>query len=285
MQPIWKDYFVDFTPYLDVFPFVDYRIIITQGSYETVYVGRAYKNPDGSCKVRINDICADYLGHLDFRALPETGNIMNDTAASLDFQVRAMPSDALIASGSFYNDWSYEDNELTVMPHAFGGVQYPGIPYIITLYGFEGYSYVSHYAVTLHVGTDFCNEAALYFWSSDCGWDWLICKGGAKRVDTFERNTMKREYDNTQNERGTFNYQNIDNVAWDVYTGRMRDEYAKNMHKLVGSTDVWLWTSESGFVPVVITTNEAQELTYKKNGRRPVEYTLRVELAQDRQRR
>lgn len=105
MQPIWKDYFVNL-------PVDDTRnntaVFRIEASSTTIYSGVAYpfKSTDTHVKVRINDICADYLDHgalIDDEAT-DTGNW------SREFKVYCYDggSEELIDTITFYNDWSYE---------------------------------------------------------------------------------------------------------------------------------------------------------------------------------
>lgn len=294
MQPIWIDYYVDLSQYFGSAQFVDYRI---EKWGEPIYNGRAYKTPDGNTRIRINDICADYLGHSALLDVLDSGaDFLVDTEAIVTFDIYVIAglSTELVESVQFVNDWSYVLRPPALRQNLSGTISKEYVDFMPFVYSREFVGIGSRTRIEHHIVPEqslgykkisCCNPAALYFYNAHGGWDFLLCKGGAKRLHNYERGTVKREYSNGTNERGTVNYQNIERIEWECYTGRIKDSGAANIGQLVGSCDVWLWTPESGLVPVVITTSEAQELTYKNNGRRPVEYTLRVELAQDRQRR
>lgn len=97
-EPIWKDYYVSFGNVASV----DYEIRLTDET--VIFSGRAYRRPDEtSLKVKINDICADYLESLTLRT--EEGFASNDVAT--EFRVYNS-SGSLIKSVTFVNDWSYD---------------------------------------------------------------------------------------------------------------------------------------------------------------------------------
>lgn len=293
MEPIWNDYYIDLTQFFEGGEqFVDYHI---EKDGEVIYIGRAYKAPEGDTFVRINDICADYLGHVDLRdALGAEFNYLIDLSAIGVFTIVAGPDQTEVAVVTFFNDWSYKLPAPGIRSNLSGTISKEYVDLMPIVYtgertGIGGKTQIAHYhslgiESLAYKKVQCCNPAALYFFNAQCGWDFLLCKGGAKRVDTFARATTKRPYIGG-NDRGTFNYQNTAKVEWDVMTGWIPKEGGKEMWQLLGSTDVWLWTPEEGLVPVVITTNSVEEKNYKLNGRKPVEFTIRVELAQDRQRR
>lgn len=295
MEPIWKDYFIDLAQFFEGGEqFVDYYI---EKDGEVIYTGCAYQTPDGNAKIRINDICADYLGHLnllDILGMEEEGYILDLDAIGV-FTIVAGPDQTEVETVTFFNDWSYARlYPLDFRPNLSGTISMEyvdSMPFVYTgeRIGIGGKKRIAHYnAPDETLGyklVQCCNPAVLYFFNANCGWDFLLCKGGAKRVDAFTRATTKRPYNNLSGERGTFNYQNTDKVEWDVMTGWIPNGGGKNLWQLLGSTDVWLFTADEGLVPVVITTNSVEGKDYKLNGRQPVQMTIRVELAQDRQRR
>ena len=62
-QQIWKDYYVDLSAQLTDNA-CDYEI---RKGADVIFAGRAVEAPDHTCRVRVNDICANYLGS----ALPD----------------------------------------------------------------------------------------------------------------------------------------------------------------------------------------------------------------------
>lgn len=294
MIPIWKDYFVDLAEYAEDASFVDYDI--TTSGDEVLYSGRAYKAPDGSIKVYINDILADYLGHQNLLEvlypIGPTPVITNDFQAIVKFRVKV--GDTQVDEVTAFNCWDYQTETLTrneVLSGTISKEYVEGQPFVYTkcVNSFViGYPVaISHY-ISVPAGytqVDCCNPAVLYFYNARCGWDFLLCKGGARLTQSYERSIIKHHHDNAYNERGTHNYRNAESVVYTCHTGLIPGDGGLNIGQLVGSTDVWLWTPEIGIRPVIVKTDSVKAVNYKSNGSKPVEFSLDVELAQDRERR
>lgn len=295
MNPIWRDFSVDLSDVSEA-EYVDYKISLNNSP---VYTGRGYKSPDGLNAIRINDICADYLAHTPLPDVLDsnysTGIV--DLQCSGEFLVSAVNDDGEnedVTSVIFFNSWDYKTLTLGINEKLSGTISreyVTAMPVVMTNVGKASRTtqlpQVTHFkrVNSSYTLVECCNPAALYFYNAKCGWDFLLCKGGAKRIDSFVRNTIKRDYNNAKNGRGTYNYHNSAEIAWDVATGWIPAEGCKQLWQLLGSTDVWLWTPDDGLVPVVVDTNSVEAKDYRQNGRKPVELTIRVTLAQDRQRR
>lgn len=109
LYPIWQDYYVNVGDHDKADFSVEVRLGRSDGQYKTIYQGTAHRKPgDASLRIRINDICADWLaenlGTLDDETL--------DAALPLTFRVRYTPdgsgSAASVGNIVFINDWSYE---------------------------------------------------------------------------------------------------------------------------------------------------------------------------------
>lgn len=100
LYPIWKDYYV----IIGDQDKVDFSIyVVLSGTRTTIYQGTAYRKPgDSSIRIRINDICADWLaenlGLLDDATL-------NNTELPLTFIVSYGTGEESV---QFVNDWSYD---------------------------------------------------------------------------------------------------------------------------------------------------------------------------------
>lgn len=100
LYPIWKDYYV----IIGDQDKVDFSIyVVLSRTRTTIYQGTAYRKPgDSSIRIRINDICADWLaenlGLLDDATL-------NNTELPLTFIVSYGTGEVSI---QFVNDWSYD---------------------------------------------------------------------------------------------------------------------------------------------------------------------------------
>lgn len=104
--PIWKDYNVTLAATASSYPSGLLFRISTGGS--VIFQGRAYPRPGQTALLaRINDICADYLGHkfyLDEDS--ETGTYRATFAVEISTNGSTWTS---VGSVEFLNDWSYED--------------------------------------------------------------------------------------------------------------------------------------------------------------------------------
>jgi len=97
--PIWQDYYVTLTTKTDpTSPGYDFYIAL-QTPFTIIYEGMAYPAPGETYpRIRINDICADYLAHnfLQAPATPyEATFVVGRGATSID-------------AVTFFNDWSYD---------------------------------------------------------------------------------------------------------------------------------------------------------------------------------
>lgn len=99
INPIWKDYYVQLGDYDSR----RYRIML--GS-DVIFAGTAYRRPgEDVLKVRINDVCADWLAHPD----PDTGQeASTPSGLQMTFSVYDDEADQFIQSVTFVNDWSYD---------------------------------------------------------------------------------------------------------------------------------------------------------------------------------
>ena len=97
-EPIWKDYYVNFGNVESI----EYEIRLMDGT--TIFSGRSYRRPDEvSLKVKINDICADYIEHVNMNL--KEGFVSNEVA--MTFRI-FNSSETLIDTVTFVNDWSYD---------------------------------------------------------------------------------------------------------------------------------------------------------------------------------
>lgn len=98
-EPIWKDYYVTLTTKTDpTSPGYDFYIAL-QTPFTIIFEGMAYPAPGETYpRIRINDICADYLAHnfLQAPATPYEATFIVGRAATS------------IEAVTFFNDWSYD---------------------------------------------------------------------------------------------------------------------------------------------------------------------------------
>ena len=102
--PIWKDYIVDLGEPATAGAGVPFKIY-SNAALETIYSGVAYPKPGQThAFARINDVCADYLGHY-FMEQKNDGVPFRGL-----FRVYAYTTGTpdLRAQVTFFNDWSYD---------------------------------------------------------------------------------------------------------------------------------------------------------------------------------
>ena len=305
-QQIWKDYYVDLSAYLDG-DVVDYEVRI---GATVIFEGRAVAAPDGSCAVRVNDICADYLGS----ALPDlTTQGFTADDSCVDFSVYVNGSK--VEDMTLYRDWSYDRN---FTPYT-AGVSSDPIRTDIDVRMPLVYSVVKSTTISLNVrgtsstvsasgsgvlvvpaqnatGTivagsttytlkETCKRYALYYVNAYSGWDCLLMDAGVE-TSSYDRSTVDTDYDNNTSEAvGTHNYRTGVTRTWVLRTGVLTDAQAAKMHHVTGSTQAFLLDMDEDVVlPVVMTDSSYTERAYRM-GKRKVEYTVTCQLAQSELRR
>lgn len=305
-QQIWKDYYVDLSAYL-VDGACDYEIRI---SSDVIFAGRAVADPAGNCFVRVNDVCANFLTS----EMPDTSTLAFNADHSLvDF--------ALYVGGSkveditLYRDWSYDRNW---EPYT-GGVSSDPIKQTIDQAMPLLYSVLKSGSVSVNVrgttttvsatgpgviavpaqnatgtividGTtytieDTCKRYALYYVNAWGGWDCLLMDGEVE-TDHYDRSTYKTDYDNgVETNAGEHNWRNGVTRTWVLKTGVLTDSQASMMGHVLGTVQAYLYDIYEGtMLPVIVTDNERTEKRYAL-GKRKVEYTVSVRLAQSELRR
>lgn len=139
---------------------------------------------------------------------------------------------------------------------------------------------------TFKVVTD-CARYALYYVNAYGGWDTLLIEGNDLETDSLERHTRELAYDNRDiQNRGLENYVNEITKIYTLHTGWLSDAEALRMHHLINSTDVYLYDiAAEQMIPVVINDNTCEYKTFSNQGNRMVNYTINVQVAQNRVRR
>lgn len=132
-----------------------------------------------------------------------------------------------------------------------------------------------------------CARYALYYVNAYGGWDCLLIEGNTLEADSLKRYTREMVYDNNDiSNRGTQNYVNEITKGFTFHTGWLLHDQGERMHHLINSTDVYLYDiANEEMIPVTIPTAICEYKTYKNQGNRLVDYTIQVEVAQNRVRR
>lgn len=132
-----------------------------------------------------------------------------------------------------------------------------------------------------------CAKYALYYVNAHGGWDCLLIEGNTLEADTLKRYTREVVYDNSNiQNRGIQNYVNEITKGFTFHTGWLLDDQGERMHHLINSTDVYLYDiAREEMIPVIIPTTTCEYKTYKNQGNKLVDYTIQVQIAQNRIRR
>lgn len=312
---IWVDNDITLTSYL-INGSVTYTIEVGN---TTIFTGRAFAKPDGSCIIRINDICADYLKQTMF-AYASDGVTLNPNINS-SFIVKV--GSTTVATVPFVLDWSYDVAQHAEQTSLSAPIRHKmpvGFPIVYTLMGagsvsrtqinaagtsssdtitFSGSgTYVSTYSSavkrvvigqqTFDIIPNCEARYALYYVNAYGGWDEIALKGTELRTDSYNRYTNESSYKEGTGaqERGKRNYLNEITTKWTLRTGILTDDEASRMHHLLGSVNIWLFDSNTQkMYPVTITDTDCPYYRVRNNSGNPVEYTINVELAQSRIRR
>lgn len=292
--PIWKDKWVTLTPATGAESVV-YSIYTSLG--KLLYTGEAKVRPDGTCSVRVNDICANYLSRMTPPQMNFAATEGEDEDGEYERYFEVKVGSSTVAQFTFVNDWSYDlakateeggsdiatfDNPICT-DYVLGqplilGTYADDLIYIRTIIGKAG--------LTGRRMVDLCNAHAIYYVNKYGTWEYLLLKGGIVESEEYERSQYGREYDNgTPSARGTVVSRNAVTKKWRCFTGNLPHEAGLRIGDLLGTPDAYLWDAVNGFRPIVIDETSAQLLTARKNGRQAVSYSFNVTLAQERERR
>lgn len=132
-----------------------------------------------------------------------------------------------------------------------------------------------------------CCRYALYYLNAYGGWDCFLIEGNTLEADSLTRHMMEVEYDNTDIEnRGIRNYVNEITKGFTFHSGWLLGEQGERMHHLLNSPNVYMYDMVlQQMIPVTIPSTTCEYKNYKNQGNRLVNYTIQVEVAQNRIRR
>ena len=132
-----------------------------------------------------------------------------------------------------------------------------------------------------------CAKYAIYYVNAHGGWDALLIEGNSLEADSLKRYTREMDYSNRDiQNRGIQNYVNEITKGFTFHTGWLLHDQGERMHHLINSTDVYLYDiANEQMIPVTIPTTTCEYKNYKNQGNKWVNYTIQVEVAQNRIRR
>jgi hypothetical protein len=134
---------------------------------------------------------------------------------------------------------------------------------------------------------DTCAKYALYYVNAHGGWDSFLIEGNTLEADTLKRYTREVVYDNRDIiNRGIHNYVNEITKGFTFHTGWLTGDQGERMHHLINSTNVYMYDiAGQQMIPVTIPTTSCEYKTFKNQGNQLVNYTIQVQIAQNRIRR
>ena len=154
---------------------------------------------------------------------------------------------------------------------------------VFNLAAWENLDRVQVNGTTYKVVSD-CRRYVLYYVNAYGCWDSLLLEGNVKETDAITRYTREVEYDNrnVQN-RGTQNYANEIVKSYNLVTGWLSDDESHRIHHLLNFIVVCLYDiNTQEMIPVVIPSTSCEYKTYKNNGCKLVNYTIKVDVAYNR---
>lgn len=124
----------------------------------------------------------------------------------------------------------------------------------------------------------YCGRYALLYQNAFGGYDSYLLEGSVYRESSLVMHNYAKSYDNTTLERETTNYANEITTTWTCNTGWLTDEQSARLVKhLLSSPDIYLQDiEEDRFVPVQIATTSYKHKTYQNEGKRMVNYTIKL---------
>ena len=317
--PIWKDYIAEVNGV--------YRIVVS-ATGDVIYTGYSVPKPgDSYGKVRINDICADYIVNTLPTLTDRSFTALSAPTFKLQMRVSAAGGYQWVDlyTIQFYNNWSYDYGQTSkVLSAPINGHVDLRMPILFTaldltqlqaVYRVPGGSYnriitlpttpasgtgtfkanaVSTFTKSITINNTLrydvvgaCYKFALYYVNAYGGWDQFLLEGNDLESDELTRYIREVEYDNNLLiNRGKDNYVNEVTKTWSLHSGVLTGDQGSRMHHLLNSPLVYLMDIPTGdMIPVIIKDNTCEYKTIKNQGGRMVEYTILVELAQNRIRR
>ena len=276
-EPIWKDVYYSST--------ADSITYSVKDNGVTVFNGKAVKAPDASTvDVNVSLICRNFMNNdlPDFRGVTAATSYTNAYACK-EFTLTASDTSST-AHYTFLWDWSYLDWN--------GGSVSMSSPinghYCANMLVFS--SVCSSNTVTNRItfpGGNYCGKMALYYQGAKGGWNSFLIEGNVKRTDKLTNHSISRSVRNT-----TIDFENkiysIDvEPSYELSTGWLTDSQAANLaENLLQSPRIFAHDLvQDKIFPVVITDTSVQYKTYRTNGRKRVNYVIKVKNSQTKIRR
>ena len=128
-----------------------------------------------------------------------------------------------------------------------------------------------------------CARYVLYYRNAFGGWDSMLIEGASSEQDNLTRHSMDKI---GLSGISKYNYLNEIQKKLTLHSSWLSDEESLRMHHLLNSTDVYLHDLETNQIsPVILDNTSTPYKTYKGEGRKLVNYSIEVTIAQSRVRR
>ena len=291
IQPIWKDYYITFQTQDSP---VSYSIRIDG---EVIFYGKAWCPPSYSMPTyttKINNICENYLkmGLDGFNNITTVTKGISHADAIKTFQIYNDDTVKMIDEVTFVYDWSHDDTknynmQSVVMSRPINCKMKEG------MYTFQTYcqsmmvqTLVSKTTPLLNyrIINDCKSKWALYYLNSHGGWDSYLIEGYVSKKDTFNRNSISRQYDNNDIKFSTSPYMTEITDNYEIHTGWLNEKESSMIaSEIFPSTRVYLHNLETDEItPVTITDADAMYKNKNNTGRKLLNYTINATASQKR---
>lgn len=270
----------------------------------TIYSGKGWARPGQSTVyVRPNDVFSQYLSQT-FPTLSnntstdcdvvKTFNIVSGSSASkvyclgsmadLDNSVHHAPITGRVQTGQFFITSVFKSSTKLVTSAGTTTLSTANKNRATDTSSLTG-------SIQVKMGTDTvtwqlvpkCHRFVLYYVNAFGGWDSLVCEGGYRLTDTYERaeaGVWPAANGQEAKTRTSKVYLNEVTRSVVLNSGWLTDAQAARMHHLLGSTLVYLCdTDDSNAVyPVKITNGDCPYKTFKNEGGQMVNYEITAEF-------
>lgn len=316
--PFWQDTLYSFANGEEYGLYVEEIFRLGQQTFivdKLIYSGKIYASPKQyRSDVAINRICQNYINDavLDF----------NYVQLSDIYKFKLKVGDVLRHTYYFVRDWSYKPLTLgiktnPIIPYIGTGqrlffsafaTERKAFSYGIKYYNGEE-DYTNGMSLTNELATEIIAESrtkgvevfsfgdkefkrlplckckyVLYYLNPYGGWDWLPIIGRVTKRDNIEQYTYTKNYNNTKADFGKYRYLSEIHTTYTMHSGWLTQAQSDRMWELLESNCVYLHNLEEDKISSVILTHTEVEYKQKTNRSRMIDYEIRAEESQTKER-
>lgn len=241
-----------------------------------IFSGRAQAMPGGILRIKINDICAEYL----YQNINFDTTVTNNTGALGTFYLRDS-NGATLETYVFLNSWDYEFNwtgGTATLSNPVSDVY--GVGMVVPTTTVNGSVSTT---LAAPAKTDSCRKYGLYYVNRKGGWD-AYAPVSARKQDNITQFTTDRSFSNATLEYEANRYLAEIKTAYVMQTDYLDDEQSENLAKnLLSTNKLYIHNLTTGVIlPALITDNSVAYQTYQGNGKKMAQYTINVTESQSR---